>query len=131
MMEEPELTAAERRLIDELATGKPVNFRAGDPAFDDPAGGEEWGAERTIPGEILRRFLTGEFPDHKPHSRGTEIIGARISGLLDLSNAQLGRLIFDGCYVDNPILLHGAHIDALYLLGSLIAGLHARLVSTH
>lgn len=125
MTEEPELTAAERRLLDALATGETVDFRTDDTALDDPAGGAKWGAERTIRGEFLARFLTGEFPDHKPHRRGVVIVGARISGRLDLSNARLGRLLFLGCYVDKSIFLQDAKIDGLYLLGSRIASLNA------
>ncbi|MEW1688288.1 membrane-associated oxidoreductase [Streptomyces sp. NPDC091265] len=124
-MEITELTAAERRVRAAFPSGSPVDFRTGDEAADDPEGGDGWGAERTVRGEVLRALLVGG-PQEDGEVAGLRVIGARITGSLNLRYADsLCPVVLSGCRFDEAPVLYGAQLRQLNLSHSVLPGLTA------
>ncbi|HEX6468397.1 MAG TPA: hypothetical protein VF069_04825 [Streptosporangiaceae bacterium] len=120
-----ELSTAERRLLDAVATGIVADVRAGDPALDDPAGGAAWGAERTVRAELLVELLTADGASGSGAApRAVRLRGARVTGTLDLEGAELRRpLLLDGCRIDEPVELCEAIAPAIRLPGCALPAL--------
>ncbi len=83
------LSPVERRVWDAFPTGAWVDLRVGDRERDHPAAGESWGAERTVRAEVLVALLLGIRNAEPGHTPGLRLAGARITGSLDLSDAQI------------------------------------------
>jgi hypothetical protein len=124
-------TDTEKLLIAKVAAGKPADFQVGDAAADDPCGGAVWGDGRSIRAELLERICAGRQPLCTPGVKGLVILGARITGLLDLSGMEINfPLEFNGCRFDSPVRLSGAQTRVIRFSGSRVPGLLARNLST-
>ena len=115
------LTRAERKLIDAERRGETASFVTGDPSIDDVARGSEWGADRTIRAEIIRTLVTAGRPDWTVRSKVISIIGARISGQINLAGAQLKfPLAIVNSFFFQPIILMDASARSISLAGSYV-----------
>ncbi|WP_285778622.1 hypothetical protein [Microtetraspora sp. NBRC 13810] len=83
------LSPAEHSVWEAYPTGEWVDLRTGDRERDDPAGGGAWGPERTVRAEVLVALLLGMAPAEPGHTPGLRLAGARITGALDLSDAEI------------------------------------------
>lgn len=59
MLQERDLTPAERSLCSAAAAGRLLDVRTRRPDDDDPAKGRVWGMDRQIRAQLLRQLLTG------------------------------------------------------------------------
>ncbi|MEW2134187.1 oxidoreductase [Streptomyces sp. NPDC005435] len=118
-----ELTSAERRLWDACPTGRLVDFRTGG-AEDDPENGESWGAERTVRASVVAALVRGGNPGPPGSAPALRLAGARISGALDLSDAEIGHgLRFEGCWFEQGVGLYGAVTRTIEIERSRLPGL--------
>jgi hypothetical protein len=122
----PNLNAAEQNLIDAAQNGEVCNLKAGDKRKDDPATSDSWGDDRTIRAEVIRHLCVGTDPDVKVDYRGVRLVGARITGLLDLDDATLDSpLVLAFCRLEEPISLLNARTKSLTVDGSHLLGVLA------
>ncbi|MEE8515669.1 MAG: hypothetical protein V3T02_03430, partial [Alphaproteobacteria bacterium] len=73
-----EPTPAEQILIDAAAKGEVVDYRVGDKEADDPANGEDWGADRTLRAGIIYALCVDTRHEWTLHAKGVRVLGARI-----------------------------------------------------
>ncbi|MFE0135820.1 oxidoreductase [Streptomyces sp. NPDC059037] len=118
-----ELTSAERQLWDAYPTGGSVDFRTGGPE-DDPEHGAGWGDARTVRASVVGALLLGGNPGQPGDVPALRLAGARISGTLDLSEAEIGHgMWFDGCWFEQGVRLYGAATRTIGIKGSRLPGL--------
>ena len=89
-MEPPDdldLTPPERRMWDAVMAGQPCIFGDDDPR--NLASPNEWGPERTISGQVLADLLMRAGASGNPSKRQVQIQGARVTGEIDVSHAEL------------------------------------------
>ena len=85
-----------------------------DNAANNPAHGESWGAERTVPAEFIAWLVSDPQPAQYIHPSGLALAGARITGNLDLSYATVSKpLTLIRCYVPGGINLLSAHMQEI------------------
>jgi hypothetical protein len=114
------LTGIERRLIDHVIRGEPLDLTGADLAAVgqvDEAAMRSWDSSRTVRAVVLRDILRGRLvPDPDPH--GLLLRGARIAGRLDLENLITGVGIELGdCLLDEGLVARDATLPALVLSG--------------
>jgi hypothetical protein len=92
------------------------------PGPYDLAAMQAWEDDRTVRASVLRHLLVGsEWPVRE---NGVQLRGLRISGHLDLGNANIRcPLLLDSCYLSEQISLTGATASLLVMKDCLIAGL--------
>ncbi|MEV0116812.1 hypothetical protein AB0H77_26805 [Streptomyces sp. NPDC050844] len=118
-----ELTSAERQLWNAHPTGGSVDFRTGGPE-DDPEHGNGWGDARTVRASVVGALLLGGNPGQPGSVPALWLAGARISGTLDLSEAEIGHgMWFDGCWFEQGVRLYGAATRTIEIKGSRLPGL--------
>lgn len=131
MTEMSDLSDSERRLIAAAVSGAPVDFRTGDPRFDDPGRAGRWGAERTVRAEILAGLLSEPSDSGHGRLRAIRLYGARIIGQLDLEAVTIAcPLFFGGCAFDGPVILRDAQAVAIRLPGCHVPGIAAEQLAT-
>ena len=115
------LCRSEEQLLEKVTRGEEANYQA-DDALNDRANGDNWGEERTLRAELIVWLCTdSEAVEHLTH-RGLEIVGAKISGRLNLEFASLDfPLIFRNCHFTEAIILKRAKLKFLNLSGSYVA----------
>lgn len=104
-----------------------------DRPLDDSvcADGASWGADRSLPADLIIALVTGQDASCKFIKR-LRVRGARIDGLFALDWTAVGYPIeFDGCYFDLPITAECAELAMLSvrhscLPGALLKGLRCR-----
>jgi hypothetical protein len=109
VLTEPDLTELERHMIGAAMVGEPVT------CADTGCG---------VRAEVIRDLLVGRHGEVDP--RGLRIVGAVVTGQLDLDGVQCGvpvRLL--RCRFDEPVLARGAQLSLLSLAGSQVPGLYA------
>ena len=117
----PPLSRAEKRIAD--ARGVLVDLRSGKPGHDDPADGQNWGAERTVSAGFLCNLISqaGRSGQDRARGQGTRAIrvrGARITGAIDVENRDVACLIrLEDCYFDEPVILRLARAVEVALPG--------------
>ncbi|MFI9600565.1 oxidoreductase [Streptomyces sp. NPDC052043] len=117
-----ELSASERELWDAYPTGRLVDLRAGE-SEDDPEAGDGWGVDRTIRATVVAALLRGAHPGEPGTAPALRLKGARISGALDLSHAEIGHgLWFEGCWFEHGVSFHGAATRSISMNGSRVPG---------
>ncbi|MFC6882316.1 MULTISPECIES: membrane-associated oxidoreductase [Actinomadura] len=121
-MQLADLTPAERRVWRAFPKGQSVGFGPGD---EEAVHGGSWGPARTVRAEVLRSLLlNGSRADGE--IAGLWIVGGRISGLLDLSDAVLEHSVrLLGCHFERPPILYGARTRRLNLRSSYLPALDA------
>ncbi|MGX1274606.1 hypothetical protein [Streptomyces phaeoluteigriseus] len=126
MLAADELTAAERELARAAARGQAADLRDG-VAPDDPERGASWGPERTIRAELVAQLMTD--PQLRTPLR---LVGARITGQLDLEGAELSRwLLLSDCWLDEPVILAHATAPLIRMSGCHLPGLDAENLQIH
>jgi hypothetical protein len=101
------LTDIERTAHDRILAGEIVDFSG---AAEKP---------------VLRAAVLDALANAAP-PRGIRVKHARIDGALDLGDAALPALALDHCDIPAPLLLDGARLGRLSIIGSRHAGLRAR-----
>ena len=130
-LSEGKLTGAERKALAGSVKGAITDLRTGTAEADDPATGTEWGVARRIRAGLLIELLTAQrHLDGRP-ARAVKLIGARITGSLDLEAVSLTcPLLLQDCYIDEPVNLDEATAPAIRLLGCHVPGLTATQLRT-
>ena len=97
------------------------------PGPYDPAAMQTWGDDRTVRAAVLRHLLIGsEWPVRE---NGVQLRGLRISGHLDLGNADIRcPLLLDSCYLSEQVSLTGATASLLVIKNCLVASLFGDLL---
>jgi hypothetical protein len=100
---------------------------------------ERTACDRILAGEVAdfsgaaeKPMLRAAFLDALANAvppRGIRVRHARIDGALDLGDASLPALALDQCDIAAPLLLDGARLGRLSIIGSRHAGLRARAAS--
>jgi hypothetical protein len=107
---------AERRLWDAFPRGGTVNLGPGEP-----------GPDEQIRGEVIARLALGAHPAEPGYSARLVLEGARITGRLDLSGAQLAHdLRIRRCRFDDRIDLTGSVTRNVELYSCRAPGIDAR-----
>ena len=121
-----DLTPAERRLLECIASGEEADFSASDENQNDPTQGAAWGPERTIRAALLHWLCTNQQAAACIPPKGIRIRGARIEGPLDLEGATLlHRLSLSRCAIPEGIVLTDARTRGIDLSGSYTQRIHA------
>jgi len=127
-----ELTEPEQRVLDCCAQGKIIDFCPDDPTSDNdtnPDHDEDWGEERTIRAEFLNRLLLEQPDDWRLHPHGLQLVGARITGALNLEFAQIpAQVLFIACSFDAPPNFDGASLPLLMFRNCNLPGLSAQRI---
>ncbi|NGN68130.1 hypothetical protein G5C51_30050, partial [Streptomyces sp. A7024] len=123
-----ELTLPERQLWEAFTAAREVDLRTGDPDGDDPAGGADWGPERTIRAEVIAALLLGARETEPGRKAGVTLVGARITGSLELDNTEFEcHLRLKGCWFEQRVNLYGARTRQLSFSASHLNGIMASL----
>jgi hypothetical protein len=101
------LTDIERSARDRILAGEIADFSGA--------------AEKPLLRAAVLDALAGAAPP-----RGIRVRHARVDGTLDLSDASLPALALDDCDIAAPLMLDGARLGRLSIIGSRHAGLRAR-----
>ena len=125
-----ELTEPECAVWDAIEAGTLVELPVGVPMPADPAGGGSWGKDRQVRAQLLYELLTANAgKDVRP--RALKVVGARITGTLDLEAAELLCPVrLERCWFDQPVNLAEARIPAVRLPGCYLPGLRAEQLAT-
>lgn len=123
-MTEP--AGVDSRVWTAYSRGEHLDLRTGDPAEDDTANAERWGADRTIPAAAIRAVLLGGVAADRGHVARVRISGARIVGVLDLEHVEVScALELNGCAFTDPPQLSYARLRSVEFEGSELPGLDA------
>ncbi|MGY1583888.1 hypothetical protein [Streptomyces sp. MN13] len=80
---------------------------------------------RKVPARQIRDLLL-ERAGGPLHARGIRLVGARITGQLDLIDVRSAvPLALEGCRFDDPVVVQRAQLSSLSLSGSVLPALHA------
>lgn len=117
-----DLTEAELKLLRAAPQGEFAicgpNMNKDDPA-NDPAKATDWGKEREIRADLIRRLCVDRQAKELVDPRGIRVHGARITGPLDLSNVPVPfPMTLRRCHLMGPANLHAIEIPALDLQGT-------------
>jgi hypothetical protein len=100
-MDLDDLSKPERTLWAAFSTGAPVDLRSGDPDEDDPLNAGCWSADRMVRAEVVMALLLGAGDLEKGHAPAIRLVGARISGRLDVMAAVTNHaLVLSRCRLD-------------------------------
>ncbi|OEJ28492.1 oxidoreductase [Streptomyces agglomeratus] len=128
MLSYDEMTPPERELWDAFPEGRQVDLRAGATGGDDPAGGADWGPERTLRAAVVTALARGGSAAPPGAVTALRVAGARITGRLDLSGADIGHLLwFEGCWFEEGPSFYGAATRTIGIIGSRVPGLDATM----
>ncbi|WP_407563844.1 oxidoreductase [Streptomyces sp. 184] len=128
MISYDDLTPPERELWAAFPEGRPVDLRTGDAARDDPAGGAEWGPERTVRAAVLAALLLGAHPPQPGAIAALRLAGARITGGLDLAGAETAhRMRLEHCFFEGEVTFNAATTAGVRLDDSVLPRIDARL----
>jgi hypothetical protein len=127
------LRKAERRLLRAAPSGgwsrggSNFNNRDNDPAkADNPPNAGGWGRDREIRADLIRWLCVNQEASRRVDPRGVRVYGARITGELDLSSANVPfplRLV--RCRLVSKCHLQNVRIRALQLDGTVAGSLTA------
>ena len=125
-MHREDLTEPELLVWKAFPRGGQVDLRSGDPAVDDPAKGERWDSSRVVRSEVIRAILLGACEPEPGAVAALRIVGARISGCLDLVHAEVRFPVhLEHCWFEAPPDLRWAATRYLDLNRSHLPGLMA------
>ncbi|MFE4720789.1 hypothetical protein ACFRLW_31105, partial [Streptomyces sp. NPDC056728] len=119
-----EMTLAERELWDAFPEGRQVDLRVGTPDEDDPAGGADWGPERTLRATVVTALARGANAAPPGAVTALRVAGARITGRLDLAGAEIGHMLrFESCWFEEAPSFYGATTRTIGISGSRAPGI--------
>jgi len=117
-----QLSEAEAKLLRAAPKGEPAacgQSRDSDDATNDPAKAELWGPERHVRAGLVRWLCTDREAASRVDPNGVRLLGATITGPLDLSFADVSfPLLLLRCRLSEQVLLLWTRLPALYLIGS-------------
>ncbi|MER6413277.1 membrane-associated oxidoreductase [Streptomyces humidus] len=120
-MEIDDLTPAELRVWRAFPTGATVDFREG----AEGAPGADRGPEPSVRAAVLRALLLNG-PREPSEVAALKVVGARITGQLDLRHASVDSVVrLQHCRFDAAPRLAGAHLNYLNLSDCVLPGLAA------
>ena len=129
MLSYDELTPPERELWDAFPKGRRVELRTGMPEADEPATGGQWGPERSVRAAVVKALLLGANDQRSGAVAALRLAGARITGRLDLSGAEICHTFsLEGCRLEQAMGLHGATTRTIRITNSWVPGIGAELV---
>ncbi|MEV4068122.1 hypothetical protein AB0J22_49110, partial [Nonomuraea dietziae] len=116
------LSPAERRLWRAFPTGAWVDLREGDKELDDPAQAGRWGREREVRAEVIAALLLGAVERTPGQVPGVRLAGARVTGVLDLSDAAIDATLYLlNCHLAETVDLTDATTRGVRLRGCELA----------
>ncbi|HKN54568.1 MAG TPA: hypothetical protein VJX66_18860, partial [Amycolatopsis sp.] len=125
-----ELSGPEERLWRAVTCGTRVDLRTGNPELDDPGRGEAWGPDRVIRAEVIAALVLRSVPVEDGNVPSLRLIGARVSGKLDLSFARLVCPVeLEGCTFDEGVTLEEATTASVRLVRCRIPYLEAGTIT--
>ncbi|TDQ05207.1 hypothetical protein [Labedaea rhizosphaerae] len=84
-------------------------------------------ADAAVRGQVVAGLLTGGYPRFTGGQSRIDLVGATVTGELDLSGARIEVVAsFSGCTFERPPNLEMAELVGLSLRGCTVPGLHAR-----
>jgi hypothetical protein len=124
------LSEAENRMLRAAVAGTRAycgpNEKDDDPE-NDASSSAEWPLERQIRADLIRWLCTDKIVEETISSRGITLHGARVSGQLDLSFANVSFFLgFSHCRFDENIELRWAKLAHLALHGSSVKSIDAQ-----
>ncbi|UUU22038.1 oxidoreductase [Streptomyces sp. DSM 40750] len=126
MLTYDELTGPERELWDAFPEGRWVDLRTGVAEEDRVDGGGGWGPERTVRASVVAALLLGTNTGQPGVVGSLTLVGARISGRLDLAGARIEHpLWLEECWFEESVNLFGAETRTVAIVGSRVPGLEA------
>ncbi|MEW1889129.1 oxidoreductase [Streptomyces sp. NBC_00523] len=129
MLSYDELTSPERELWDAFPEGRRVDLRTGAPEDDRVTEGGAWGPGRTVRAAVIAALLSGGNAVRPGAVACVELVGARISGRLDLSDVEIGQALrIEECWFERAPKLVGASARTIRVVDSRLPGLEAALV---
>ncbi|MFF3371427.1 oxidoreductase [Streptomyces sp. NPDC002680] len=129
MLSYDELTSPERELWDAFPEGRRVDLRTGVPEDDRVAEGGEWGPGRTVRAAVIVALLLGANTAQPDAVACLRLVGARISGHLDLGGAQVAHAFWlEDCWFEEGVDLSGASTQSIAIVGSQVPGVEAGLI---
>ncbi|SDO36247.1 hypothetical protein SAMN04487981_110116 [Streptomyces sp. cf386] len=124
MLSYAELTPPERELWDAFPEGRRVDLRPDEPLDARPVDPGQWGPERTVRAAVIAALLLGANTGEPGAVACLKLVGARITGHLDLAGAQIGHALWlELCWFDERIDLFGASTQSISIVGSRVPGL--------
>src|SRR5277367_4294348 len=126
----PNLTEAERALLVfvDLKNRAQGDFALGGPGANpnDPAHADQWSHEREIRADLIRWLCVDPDASRMVDPAGIRILGARITGRLNLSRVHVPfPIVFRNCAVPERISLEATVVPSLDLGGSHIGEMDA------
>lgn len=126
MLTYDELAPPERELWDAFPEGRWVDLRSGAAEEDRVARGGEWGPERTVRAAVVAALLLGASSPQPGSVACLRLIGARITGRLDLAGAEIGYpLWLDRCRLEEGVDLFGASTRTVAIMNCRVPGVEA------
>lgn len=113
------LLPAERRLVDQAATGARVEIGNGELPDSDAQDVE-------IRAGLIRLILLELDPTAIPHAKGIRVRGARITGTLDFQGVDCANdLSLSRCVMDKTLVFVNARMRGVFLSGCICPGISA------
>ena len=108
-MHAEDLSGSERTVWDAFPRAEAVDFRAGEAAGDGPAGDGAPARGEPVRADVIAALLLGARAPEAGRAPAVRLSGARITGLLDLSFAEVGcAVLLRDCVFDEEPRLYGA-----------------------
>jgi hypothetical protein len=124
---EDRLPAPERALWQGFPRGEVVDLRTGDMQADDPEHGELWPEQRTVRAETISALLRS--PAEAAYTPAVRLVGARISGRLDMSRATVSAPIhLEDCWLEQTPDLTEATTRGIGIVRSRLPGFNGDLL---
>ena len=119
-------TATEARMWRAFRRGNPCDLSTGSADEDDPLGGTEWRADRTVRAQAVAELLLNPPPPQTGRVAALKLRGVRISGRLMLAGATITPYVqFDDCRLDEDLMLPECTAGSMRLVRCLIPRLEA------
>ena len=118
------LTPSEQRMWDTVMAGQPCVFGDDDPR--ELASPDAWGPERTVRGHVLAELLMAAGATESASIRQIQIQGARVTGELDVSHAELRAAVeARRCLFEDDLILWFTRARALQMEECVLASVTA------
>jgi hypothetical protein len=130
----PGMTWAERAMLvyADVANTDRGQFAICGPSADpadpsnDPKDAAKWTHDRDVRSALIMWLAEDHSARDLVHSKGVRILGARVTGALDLSQVRVPfPMALVRCSIPEPINLESANIPQIELSGSYTAEIHA------
>ncbi|GAA2790522.1 hypothetical protein [Saccharopolyspora taberi] len=109
-MESPPLdwSPTEKALWGAFCRGEQLDVRPADPTQSDPFDNNQWDSSRDIRAEVLHHLLLSDAVTNEGYPCRLILIGARVTGTLDLGCGKVNPFLFTSCRFDEVSNLNDA-----------------------